>query len=240
MPCTQDVVLKRTDGGADNILVVHVQRGSCPADMPEECPEGQFFNKDFTSTTSCACEPFMPVVGELIDLSVNTELHFAFNKPAQFTLREWAVTIGEYEWSLLSEDEVKDLKCFTMVGEAYDNGQYRQVSFDTTTPDCRDEMTRHSMADDSVTKTYTFTVWPDHEPAWAAHFYPLDLPADSTVVALPEINIEAGTTFYVWLKENEYFPNGFAWQEPEHEFACATVLDKNFGEFNFGYKVWML
>jgi len=37
-----------------------------------------------------------------------------------------------------------------------------------------------------------------------------------------------------------HFPNGFAWQEPEHEFACVTVMTKNFGDFKTGWRVWML
>jgi len=57
---------------------------------------------------------------------------------------------------------------------------------------------------------------------------------------LPEISVPAGSTFYTVLKEHEYFPNGFAFEEPTVPFKCAKVLNKNFGGFNAGYKVWMI
>jgi len=113
-----------------------VQRGSCP-EVTEPCAEGTIQNIDFTSTTACACEALHAYEGELIDLSVDTRFDFAMDKHFKFTLREWAMTTGEYEWTLPSETEIAALPCLTMIGEAFDDGRYRQVSFEATTPDCR-------------------------------------------------------------------------------------------------------
>jgi len=79
------------------------------------------------------------------------------------------MTTGEYEWKLPSESEILALPCLTMLGEAFDDGRYRQVSFEATTPDCRLEMTRFKMPDGSDapstdTQTFTFTVWPEFPP----------------------------------------------------------------------------
>jgi len=44
----------------------------------------------------------------------------------------------------------------------------------------------------------------------------------------------------VTLSELEYAPNGFGWNEPTHTFGCVNVLSMNFGEYNTGYRAWML
>jgi hypothetical protein len=38
----------------------------------------------------------------------------------------------------------------------------------------------------------------------------------------------------------DYFPLGYGWEEPQHEFACVNVLNKNFGEHVRGYQVWLV
>jgi hypothetical protein len=95
------------------------------------------------------------------------------------------VTPGEYEWSLPSDETLSEIKCLTMVGEAFDDGRYRQVSYETTTPDCKDTINRKSMADDSVTQTYTFTVWPDIVPPVDGTL--IELVVDETTGALPSL-----------------------------------------------------
>jgi hypothetical protein len=84
--------------------------------------------------------------------------------------------------------------------------------------------------------TWTFTVWPEFAPTFedGAVWFPL---ADTP---LPEIIVEAGSTFYVVLDERPYSPNGFGWEEPTHEFGCVNVLNTNFMNHKTGYRVWMV
>jgi len=105
MPCTEVVELTRTDGSGVDIITINVQRGYCATPV-EPCAEGTIQNIDVTSETACECEPLQAHEGELIDLSVDTRFDFAFDIHMMFTLREWAMTTGEYEWSLPSESEV--------------------------------------------------------------------------------------------------------------------------------------
>jgi len=86
------------------------------------------------------------------------------DKHYKFTLREWAMTTGEYEWKLPLESEIAALPCLTMIGEAFDDGRYRQVSFEATTPNCRVEITRSRVLEETETQTFTFTVWPEFPP----------------------------------------------------------------------------
>jgi len=98
-----------------------------------------------------------------------------------------------------------------MIGEAFDDGRYRQVTFKATTPDCREPITRTSSLVATETHTFTFTVWPN-----------VDLPVDGTLIelvvdangALPSIEINAGAFFTTRTSEKDYFPNGFPWVEP--------------------------
>jgi len=90
------------------------------------------------------------------------------------------------------------------------------------------------LADDTITETWTFTVWPELPPTVDGQFIPLD------AAVIPEIHVQAGETFYVWLDEKQYFPNGFGWMEPTHEFACVKVLNTNYGDYNRGYRVWLV
>jgi hypothetical protein len=53
-------------------------------------------------------------------------MDFAWYKDAKFTLREWALTTGGYEWTL---PDVSQIKCFNLIGVPFDDGRYRQVSF---------------------------------------------------------------------------------------------------------------
>jgi len=78
-------------------------------------------------------------------------------------------------------------------------------------------------------------VWPDREPETDGYTF---IRLDDT--PWEPLTVEAGTQFLVIMKEKDNFPNGFAWMEPVHEFACATVVSKNYGEFNTGYQIWLL
>jgi hypothetical protein len=80
---------------------------------------------------------------------------------------------------------------------------------------------------------FTFNVWPLDPPAFKAEDKVIKL--DRTGDKMPEITVEAGSTFYVWTEEK---PDGFVWKKPEHKFACATVVNDNWGKFNTGHSVW--
>lgn len=54
---------------------------------------------------------------------------------------------------------------------------------------------------------------------------------------LPPLDVTVGSTFLVVTVEVE---QGFVWEEPAHEFGCVTVLEKNYGEFTTGYRIWLL
>jgi hypothetical protein len=112
---------------------------------------------------------------------------------------------------------------------ATDSTATDSTATDTTTTD---PVTETPVA--PATQTLTFTVWPDRQPTE----HPM---TDLDEVPLQEVNVEAGTVFYVKLEEIMYFPNGFAFEEPAMEdFSCVTVLSKNYGNFNTGYRVWMI
>jgi len=119
------------------------------------------------------------------------------------------MTTGGYEWSL-SEDAHSWTNCLTLIGEPFDDGRYRQISYKATTPDCKDHLVRmqNNVPDGEtvVTQAYTFAVWPDREPD-VANFNVISL----DTMPLPEVTVEAGSTFLVMTKEYDYVPNGFAW-----------------------------
>jgi hypothetical protein len=68
-------------------------------------------------------------------------LSFAFTVGEKVTFREWAMPTGGYEWAL-PEDQQTWTECFTAIGESFDDGRYRQASFEATKPDCRDTLVR--------------------------------------------------------------------------------------------------
>jgi hypothetical protein len=152
MPCSEPVELKRKDTGVIQIININVQRGSCPADAAA-CEAGFIQNIDFTSSIACTCEPLHPALGTLIDAGADTHpgYSFAFDKPAQFTLREWANAAGEYDWALQTIEELQAITCLTH-SAAIDDGRYRQVTFEATTPDCVTTIVRKWLADDTVTQ----------------------------------------------------------------------------------------
>jgi len=131
------VTLTRTDGNEETI-VINVQKGFCPH---KECTGEMIQNLD---VNSCDCEPLHAHEEHLIDTRENAQVSFLFDMGAKLTLREWAMTTGEYEWTLPSVDTIK---CFTMIGEAFDDGRYRQVSFEAVQPDCRDVLIRFGKVD---------------------------------------------------------------------------------------------
>jgi hypothetical protein len=209
MPCTETVELKRTDGGVSQWININVQRGSCSVDQ-EPCAEGFILNTDFTSSVACSCDLLQLPIGTLIDTGADPHpgYKFGFEKLAAFTLREWPNAAGEYDWSLpdwtLPSSDV--FQCFKHIHTKYDS-RYRQVSFEAETPNCVDTIVRTSMADNSITEHWQFKVWPESPPTFedGAVWFPID------ATPLPEVVVQAGSTFYIVLNERPYSPNGFAW-----------------------------
>lgn len=112
-------------------------RGSCP---PTVCVEGEIQSLD---VKSCECEPLKAPVGELVDLSKNARFDFTFDLGQKITFREWALTTGGYEWSL---PEMSEFKCLSEAVEGFDDGRYRQRSYEASTDDCKDTIVRVQLA----------------------------------------------------------------------------------------------
>jgi len=85
------------------------------------------------------------------------------------------MTTGGYEWSNVGIDATWN-KCLTQIGEGFDDGRYRQASFEATKGDCVDTITRMQNVPATTgteiiitpvvpaTQTLTFKVWPDRVP----------------------------------------------------------------------------
>jgi hypothetical protein len=177
--------------------------------------------------------------GILIDTGADPHpgYNFAFNKEEKFTLREWANAAGKYDWSLPSEEEQQAFKCLKP-STSLDEGRYRQVSFEASTPDCVETIVRTSLTDETITVTWSFTVWPVIEPPVDGSLILLEV--DPTTLALPPVAINAGAFFTTRSSEKEYFPNGFPWVEPTEVFTCIDVKNNNFGNFATGYRQWLI
>jgi hypothetical protein len=148
--CSQDIVLTHTDDSVNSDTIkITVKKGHCAY---AECPAGEIQNIDITSANACACEPLVHE-GFLIDAGSvpHPGFKFAFEKEAMFTLREWAVSEGQFEWSLPSEAELQAFKCFTY-GSKLEDSRYRQVVFTAITPDCVETITRTNLVDDTITE----------------------------------------------------------------------------------------
>lgn len=171
----------------------------------------------------------------LIDTKLNNNEEFVFSISAEFTLREWIdENTGSYKWSLPSKDSIL---CFEQIGETFDDGRYRQISFKAITVECKYELTRYLVTstgetDPNVSKIMKFSVRPDRVPDYGDN---LVFNIDATPMA--HVTVEVGKTFLVETVQSD---NGFLWEEPVHNFACVKVINKNFGEFTTGYRIWML
>jgi hypothetical protein len=148
------------------------------------------------------------------------------------------MSTGGYEWSIAADHSWA--KCLEPVGEAFDDGRYRQVSYKAFAPNCQDVLVRVAGAADStvqpVEQIMTFNVLPAREPVTEGYKVVVDL--DVPAAFEGEISVEAGSNFLVKSSELQYIPNGFAWEEPVYEFKCVKVLNKNFGDFNTCFRVW--
>jgi len=156
--CQEIAKLVRKDGSKAQ-LTINVKKGHC---KPLTCKEGLIQNLD---VKNCQCEALKAPLGDLIDSSkLKGGFNFYFKKDTEFTLREWALTTGGYEWSIAADHTWA--KCLTPVGEAFDDGRYRQVSYKATVPDCKDVLVRvQAVAAGSTEKPaeqiWSFSVWPD-------------------------------------------------------------------------------
>jgi len=236
--CTQDVPLVREDGKENNMLIFQVKQGHCAAPTPA-CSEGMIQN---LALDNCKCEAMPAVTGKLVDLSKSTETAFAFQFGEVITVRQWAEADGMNKWTNpTSEAMLKEwLKCFTFDlnsknGKAHYDSRFIQVELIAAVGDCRTEIVRTNRLDTTETQTLIAQVWPEKAPELKHKVFNLDVEP-----MVKDFEVEAGSTFFVQLEEFKHFPNGFAWAEPTVEFKCAKVISKNFGEYNSGYRVWMM
>jgi hypothetical protein len=94
--CTEDITLTRTDEEKTTVTFnVNVQRGFCPA---VECPATQLVNLD---VTSCACEDLKQTYGIVHDSRSFDDRIVRLDQGEKFTIREWATTTGEFEFSAI-------------------------------------------------------------------------------------------------------------------------------------------
>jgi hypothetical protein len=114
-------------------------RGSCGINAPQ-CGENEIINLDFASETACTCGPLHAAEAIVYDLSLTQDVKFSFEVGDKFTIREWAMSDGTYEWDLPADHAWA--KCLAPVGEAFDDGRYRQVSYEAVKGDCIDRLVR--------------------------------------------------------------------------------------------------
>lgn len=153
------------------------------------------------------------------------------NFKEKFTIREWSSTTGEYEWDLPENNEWA--KCLISTAKPFDDGRYRQVSYEVIKPDCKDVLVRTSTAKPAEgeapkTQAYSFTVWFEGEPAHDGMLVPLTVDAEGK---LPPFEINSGAFFTTRTSEKEHFPKGFPWVEPTPDtvFKCVDVKNMNLG-----------
>jgi hypothetical protein len=136
-----------------------------------------------------------------------------------------------------SDSELLGLLCIEQVGEAFTDqyGRYRQVSFKAKQGNCKDEVTFINIEDASAPMTLTIKVWPTAAPVYDGYtVFNLD------VMPWEDLTIEAGNDFIVITSEIDHHPQGFPWEEPAQVFNCVNVMSTNYGEFQSGYRVWLL
>jgi len=93
------VKLFRTDGQME-LFTINVQRGFCPANIV--CGDTDILDID---VYSCECKPLQATMGELFDSRSMTTRQVRLPLGEKFTIREWAMTDGGFEWSnLLATD----------------------------------------------------------------------------------------------------------------------------------------
>jgi hypothetical protein len=143
--CEEKVVLKTKDGKGENVITVNVKRGFCPKPATA-CAKDTIQNLDIDN---CKCEPLAPGAGKVYDVSTLKPTNppngytFYFGNEEEFTLREWALSTGGYEWSLPKDHSWA--KCLQPVGDgSYDDkwGRYRQVMYKASVANCKDTLVR--------------------------------------------------------------------------------------------------
>lgn len=83
--CTQDVLLKDTNGNVNNIALI-VKQGKC-APPAEACAADMIQNLDMSS---CKCEPFPKSEEKVVVLSEDLVQHYSMNVGDKATIREFA------------------------------------------------------------------------------------------------------------------------------------------------------
>lgn len=147
-----------------------------------------------------------------------------------------------YEWDLPKDHTWS--KCLVPVGEGFDDGRYRQTSYEAVQPDCVDKLVRTSMfiplpPAKPAQLEVTFTVWYDGEPAHDGTMIPLDVNAEGN---LPLVEVNAGAFITLRASEKDTFPLGFPWVEPaaDTEFKCIDIKNINLGNLKTTYRQWLV
>jgi len=127
------------------------------------------------------------------------------------------------------------------VGEAFDDGRYRQVSYEVVKSDCVDTLIRTSLVNVTpvVTKEFKFTAWYDGEP-----------PHDGTLITLTNdaapmpVEVNSGVFFTVRTSEKETYPQGFPFMDLTSEqlgaLKCIDVKNINLGNLKTTYRQYLL
>jgi hypothetical protein len=155
------VSLVRKDGTGEDTVIIKVARGHCPADIV--CDATDIVDLD---PKSCECKPLEATVGDVFDsrTMTATTMIVKLNKDVKFTVREWALTDGSFEWSAFDAttlDCVNEVSTFTE--PLY--GRYRHMVFEAVKDDCMGSLTQEKTVEgETSTQTFTVVVWPLRQP----------------------------------------------------------------------------
>jgi hypothetical protein len=227
--CVEVVDLVRNDGSGTDTVTINVARGHCPV---VECDDLTIVDLD---PKSCECKPLEETKGTLFDSRfVLADQRFVrLDKFEQFTIREFAVTAGEWQWSML---DAATLECVDEVKDFTDQyNRYRQKSFESVKDDCRGDFIQTATAvDDDATLAFQVVVWPERLPAIEGDLVDLDTTAAFEIYTI-------GQSKFTLRMAEQTTPTGFAFDTPDvaTAFDCVTLDNTNFGDFNTGYQQWV-
>jgi hypothetical protein len=224
--CEEVVDLVRNDGTATETVTIKVFRGRCPT---VECDDVSILDLD---PKSCECKPLEATEGTVFDsrtLTAATSI-VKLTKGAKFTVREWVMTDGQYEWSAF---DATTLDCVDEASAYMEPiyGRYRHMIFETVTADCTGSLTQDKVVDgETIAQTFTVKVWPERQPEEQGTLIDLD-----TWTLADTINVDGNAQFTI--RTSEMTEPGYTWTAPlaTAAFTCMTLETTNYGDFNTGY-----
>jgi hypothetical protein len=156
--CEENVTLVRKDGTGEDTVIIKVARGHCPV---VECAFDSIVDLD---PKSCECKPLEDTLDSTVfDTRDMTNAFVRLDNNAKFTIREWAVTANNFEWSLY---DATSLNCVDEVSTFADQyGRYRHTIFQAVTAECRGDLEQTKTVDtDTFTNKFNVIVWPIRDP----------------------------------------------------------------------------